>query len=250
MIYTKEMDLSPENTSLPEVQRALQDLALTRADIDAVVIDPDHEVATFLKLFEPDFKSLLDADSGVWEKYTLRRHTTMVLGQYRKYFRDKPLPHLDHPFFETVLALHDIGKPLAIAAGDKRLQHDYTVPIMRAVLGKLDFPARQIDIALAVVHGDTIGHYLKDEEPDMERYVAELEERASHSGLSTEDFLRLSSMFFQIDAGSYTEDADGLRSLDALFSFHPEEGSMTFSPLIEKKMQKLRDAVAAKTKYA
>ncbi|KXK08596.1 MAG: hypothetical protein UZ21_OP11001000586 [Microgenomates bacterium OLB22] len=247
MIYTKEMDLSPENTSLPEVQRALQGMALTRAEIDEVTADPEHDVATFLSLFEADFKSLLDADAGVWEEYTLRRHTAMVLGQYHKYFRGKPLPHLDHPFFETVLALHDIGKPLAIAAGDKRMQHEYTVPMMGIILAQLDFPQNQIDIALAVVHGDTIGHYLKDGEPDMKKYVTELEERATHAGLSVEDFLTLTAIFFQIDAGSYTEDAGGLKSLDALFSFHPDEGRMTFSPRIEEKMQKLRDAIATVT---
>lgn len=243
MIYTKEMDLSPENTSLPEVQRALQGLALSRAEIDEVTASPDHEVATFLSLFERDFKSLLDADSGVWEGYSLRQHTSMVLGQYQKYFQDKTLPHLDHPFFETVLALHDIGKPLAIAAGDKHLQHEYTVPMMRTVLEQLDFPAEQREIALAVIHGDTIGHYLRDAQPDMERYIAELEERAASSGLATDEFLQLCEIFFQIDAGSYTEDAGGLKSLDALFSFHPEDGYMTFSPRIEEKMQKLRDAI-------
>ena len=62
---------------------------------------------------------------------------------------------------------------------------------------------------------------------------------ATQSGIGKDDFFKLLSILYKVDAGSYTEDAGGKRSLDELFSFHPKEGTMSFSPEFHERFKKL-----------
>jgi len=70
---------------------------------------------------------------------------------------DVDIPNL----MKFTVSLHDIGKPRAILAGDKAMQHKYTIPIMAEMMEKLGFSKAETDIALAVVDNDVLGDLLK-----------------------------------------------------------------------------------------
>ena len=62
---------------------------------------------------------------------------------------------------------------------------------------------------------------------------------AEKSGLPVQDFYNLLLMFFKVDAGSYTLDAGGLKSLDFLFVFNHAKLKMDFAHPFKKKIEEL-----------
>jgi len=216
-------------------------LFLSRAELDEVLRSSDYTPKALVALFQKDLGKKFNADSGVREKYSIKRHTLMVLGQFEKYFADRDLPAgIGKDFFRTFLALHDIGKPDAIKkSGDRHNQHRYTVGIMSSILNQLDFSEQEVKIASSLVTEDVIGGYIR------ERYsgktaTEELTKMANEAGLPFYDFLKLILIFYQVDAGSYTEDAGGLKSLDHLFVFDKGKGQMDFSVNVAAKVDQLK----------
>ncbi len=67
---------------------------------------------------------------------------------------------------------------------------------------------------------------------------------ACSSNITLSEYHYLLLTYYMSDAGSYTVDAGGKRSLDHLFIFG--EGRMTFSPDTEWKMQLLRKVLIGK----
>jgi hypothetical protein len=213
-------------------------LSFAREQLDAILQNPEHTPQEVLTLFEKDFGSEFGKDAGVWEGYSLREHTGMVLNQYRKYFYSGELPSgVDKNFMEVLLTLHDIGKPEAIAHGDKYKQHEYTEPVLRNTLGQLGYDEKDIALASAVVDGDAIGEYLKG--GDASRCAQEVMHSADKAGMPVDEFWKLLKVYYQSDAGSYTADAGGKPSLDRLFVFDPQRGSMQFAPETGRKVEQL-----------
>jgi len=177
------------------------------------------------------------ADKGVREGYTLQQHTLMVLGQYDTYFGWKDLPQgTDRGLFRLLLALHDIGTPHAIyETGDKRNQHRYTVEMMQRVLEVVGYAQLDVALALAIVSGDPIGRYLKGRET-ASATCEELVRLVGPTGRGPAEFLDILLTYYQVDAGAYTTDADGIRALDFLFDFDRKNGVMRFSVPIEAKI--------------
>lgn len=216
-------------------------LSFTRTDLDEVLGSLDYTPKALIALFERDIGKKFNADSGVWEKYSVKRHTLMVMGQFEKYFGKSDLPAgISKIFFRVFLALHDIGKSDAIKkTGDRRNQHLYTVGIMGSVLSELGFSEQEIKIALVLVSGDPIGDYIRGKKGG-ERTTEKIAQLADDAGLPFYDFLKLLLVFYQVDAGSYTEDAGGHKSLDHLFVFDKKKGQMNFSPNTAAKIDQLK----------
>lgn len=204
-------------------------LSFTRADVDEVLESQDYTPKALVALFEKDFGKKFAASAHVHEGYTIKRHTLMVMGQFEKYFSETELPaDIDSNFFRVILALHDIGKDDAYRnTGDKHNQHKFTQSIMEPALSQLGFGEQDIRVALALVSGDPIGTYIKHGEG--KRTTERVTQMANDAGLPFYDFLKLLLVFYQVDAGSYTEDAGGLKSLDRLFIFDRKKGEMGFS---------------------
>jgi len=99
-------------------------LSLSKIELDEVLDNPDYTPEALISLFERDLSKEYNADSGVREKYSIKRHTLMVMGQFEKYFGRCELPAgVTKNFFRVFLALHDIGKSRAIKeTGDKHNQ--------------------------------------------------------------------------------------------------------------------------------
>lgn len=60
------------------------------------------------------------------------------------------------------------------------------------------------------------------------------------AGLPVCNFLELLLIYYQVDAGSYTEDAGGIKSLDHLFVFNRAKGWMYFSAIVAVKVDQLK----------
>ncbi len=191
----------------------------------------------------PEFRELMDANAGVYQGYTIEEHTLMVMRQFEKYFADKNLPNLtDTGFFRIMLALHDIGKPIAIRNGDKRLQHGETVPIVRLFLGYLKYDRPMIDLATALLSDDPIGEYFKKEIPlkEVKERLMRMSEAASISSL---ELFRILKIVYMSDAGSYTVDAGGTKSLDHIFAFRPDEREMDFAEPFKTYIAQIEEAL-------
>lgn len=215
---------------------------LIRTGLDAVLTEKAYSPDALIKFFEKRYKADFSADAGVWEGYTLKRHTTMVLSQFDKYFSREPLPaQVDTNFFRVILTLHDIGKPDAIQKEGKHAQHKYTAVKLSSVLDELGYDNDKKNLALSLVNGDCIGEMIKTEE------ITENAKRILHASetanLSPEDFFELLTIYYRSDAGSYTVDAGGFKSLDFLFKIDHAKKRLEFAPPINEKIQKLKNAV-------
>jgi len=196
-----------------------------------------------LRFLSADFDGMYGADAGVWEKYTIGQHTLMVMRQFERYFAWQRLPgDIDINVFRLILALHDIGKPEAIARGDKNMQHVYTVRMVEEFFEALDFPDGYKTLAIALIQEDAIGKYIKGKE-DVAVTSELIKKSAKNSGLDGQDFFSLLTIFYRVDAGSYTEDAGGFKSLDHLFIFDRKKPELKFSPEIAGKIEILQRSV-------
>lgn len=216
-------------------------LSFPRAELDKVLNSSDYAPEALVALFKRDFSSTYSKDKGVREKYTLEKHALMVMRQYEKYFSQRELPAgITNSFFRVFLVLHDIGVPESIKkTGDKHYQHRYTVEIMSSVLNQLDFSEHEVKIAVALVSEDVIGSYIRGRYSGK-KATEELGKMADEAGLPFYDFMKLLLVFYQVDAGSYTEDAGGFKSLDHLFVFDEAKGQMDFSVNVAAKVDQLK----------
>lgn len=71
------------------------------------------------------YKSVFMADAGNWEGYTLGEHTETVLHNFDENYADTVPVQVLAPM-RLALLLHDLGKPAAVAQGEKRNQKNYT----------------------------------------------------------------------------------------------------------------------------
>ena len=225
------------NHSYPEGQASF-----TRKALDAVLNSHEYSPSKLVNFFEKKYHADFAADAGVWEGYTLKQHTTMVLSQFDKYFSKQPLPaETDINFFRVILTLHDIGKPEAIRNGSKHFQHKYTKPKLFATLDELGYTDKEKNIALAIVDGDFIGETIKTGKT-IEN-AKKIIRAAQSTNMPTEEFFNLLTVYYKSDAGSYTRDAGGYESLDYLFIFNQEKITLHFAPPIDEKIQKLKATV-------
>lgn len=191
-------------------------------------------------LLESDFPRIYHQDVGVREGYTLKQHVLMVLRQFEKYFGKKTLPGgVDSDIFRIILALHDVGKPKAIKSGGKHLQHRYTQHYIKKFFHKINIDEHHIALALALTTADTIGHYLRGW-ISITQALQNLLKIAKSSHLNFDDFFDILCIFFKVDAGSYTENAGGIRSLDDLFIFDERMSEIRFAPTIQAKIDALQ----------
>jgi len=216
-------------------------MELTASDLDDVFDNPDHTANDVMKLFYKDYDALYRATTGTIESYSLGRHTRMVLDQYFKYFKGKELPVVNEKFFESLLALHDIGKPLAAIDGDIEKQYEYTVEILNKALPKLGFSESEKVLVICLVDGDPIRKFFYKRDTDINEIVEDIQGRAKTAGLDIKDFWTLLKTYWMVDAGSYTVDAGGNESLDRMFEFEPDDGEMFLAPKIEERLSVLEE---------
>lgn len=207
--------------------------------------DPNRPRQVHLKILaelkkDAYWASQINKPSGLLENYSLQEHTLMVAAQFEKYFADKPLPGgVDRSLFRLIIENHDIGKGDAVLANKSSSQHEYTLPIVTELLERLGYNENEIALAKGLLSGDPLGNYLKGNTRCQDS-AKEVENMREIAKVDPEQFFDLLTILYQIDAGSYTEDAGGFKSLDSLFVFDPKNRRMAFSLETQIKINELK----------
>ena len=231
-----------EKNFQPDPQRAEKTepkFKFTSDDLKEIFKDQEFSPEKLVVLLEKQYPDTYKQGVGVWEGYTLEQHTLMVMRQFEKYFGDKDLSSgIDKNMFRLILALHDVGKPEAISKGGKYLQHEYTQKYIQSLFGHLDIDKKHTDLALVLVSDDPIGKYLTSR-MDATQTKEVIEEMSSKARIPIDEFFELLCTYYKLDAGSYTENAGGFRSLDNLFDFDEENNNLNFAPNVQDRIDQL-----------
>lgn len=175
-------------------------LASPSTDVDSII--------QFLSQ-DPKIKKLYRSRAGNYEVYTIRTHTERVAENYllqTKNFRFETASSVKNvrltPLMKATIALHDIGKPLALAKGSTHLQHQFTLPILEKKLLELGFSLDEIGVAKALVDHDVLGDLAKGIISPEEAYV-KLVRISEKTPFTPNDFYRLQKDFYIADAAAY-----------------------------------------------
>ncbi len=141
----------------------------------------------------------------------------------------------------VAFTLHDIGKPAVIQEGDKNRQHEFTEPIIRRTMNQLRYTDQERELVIAMVAGYPIGECITA--GIIEEDVEDIKKKASRINVSAEQFLKLLTIFYKSDAGSYTVDAGGTQALDDLFDFDREGHQVQLKEQYQQIIDDLRSAV-------
>ena len=169
-----------------------------------------HGSLDYLKNTYPEIAENFAKHSGT-EMGSIESHTKDVLKQWKTQLTSEEFADISNrsgmdveAIMNLALPLHDIGKPQAIASGDKTLQHSFTTPIIEDILQKEGFDQRDIDLATELFNHDMIGSLLQGSSKLTPQQVAdELVKKADKVGMDPSDFAKLQLAFFQADASSY-----------------------------------------------
>jgi hypothetical protein len=218
-------------------------LSFDREDLNKVLNSEEYNPENLIKFLEPDFKDAYESNAGVWEGYTIKEHTLMVMNQFEKYYSDKELPGgVDKGFFRFLLSLHDIGKAEAVKINRIHRQHEFTLEKVGPVFKELGFNEKEKHLFDAIVGADNLGAYLKGSE-NINNTFFEIIKANENTGLALSDFYKLLEIYYKVDAGSYTKDSGGKESLDKLFDFDHENRNLNFSNEVEEKIVPLRKKI-------
>lgn len=178
--------------------------------------------------------------------YTLERHTFLVLSEYEKYFSIHNRPNIDKSVFRLLLAIHDIGKPLANNIGNRHQQYEFTADLLNKHRKELPLSLANFNLIKNIVTFDPIGLFLQNQ-LDLHSTVSQIEKRAKQSNFQRQDFFDILCVYYQSDVASYTKDAGGFAFLERLFTYKNNEkiydkadGLLKFSPKIEIDFLKLK----------
>lgn len=181
-------------------------------------------------------KALFEADAGVWEGYSIQTHTRMVFNVFENFQLNNIPEEISLKLMRTLVAVHDIGKPLALKAhGNVLRQHEYTSPLVQKVLIELGFNAKEINLGLAIIKQDFLGNLFRgiDNLETVAQQITDVSKKNTH--LNPNTFLKILKIYYMSDAGAYTSQAGkGVTdyapdSLGRIFAFNPENKTMEFS---------------------
>lgn len=159
---------------------------------------------------DAQLKELFKASAGVWEGYSIKQHTLMVFDVFAEQFTHYQTHYKfrvpsDVRLFQTLkfaIALHDIGKPYSIEAGNKNRQHEFTVPIVEKALAHFGFSVNEAKLAKALIGNDIMSDLVKGE-IDAPTAKLKLATVAETVGIPLVDYVPLQFLFYTIDAASY-----------------------------------------------
>lgn len=131
-------------------------------------------------------------------------HVIDVFNQYLKEKKRYVLNPLLIDILPITIALHDIGKPLAIQNGNRDSQHLYTIPMLETLLKKHHFSRRQIETSKALIMYTGFGDLAKNQKNSFE-VAKDIYQISESLGLSSRDFYIAKKLFYTADAGAYSQ---------------------------------------------
>lgn len=184
-------------------------------------------------------KMELESPASTGFTYSLGRHVEMLLCLYKKFYEPYPLPgDTKKSLFILIMALHDIGKPQAIREDQKNREHEYTLYVIASFFNRMGYSKKDLKLAAALINGDSLGKYMQG--ADAGQTALKIKENARKAGMSTKDFFELLTIYYKIDAGSYTTYAGSTGNLNHVFEFDEENLEIQFTEKYEGKYQKLK----------
>lgn len=206
--------------------------------MDEAMSLPGRSPSVVLDVLEADFGQELNSNLG-----SLREHLSIALEQFHQYVSPRDLPEaVDMQLMELIIALHDMGKPKAMAEGYIDKHQQYSSDIAGSVLSQLGYTKDQAKIATALIKDDPLGKFLNPEISTDDITAAGMIINGAHeAGISLEDYWKLKQLYYKIDASSYTVNAGGgnWSPLNEIFLFDPDKKSIEFSPLALNRIQEL-----------
>ena len=177
-----------------------------------------------------------------FEDQTLEMHTLKVINNFLTQFGGKQSFFERDKDFLLLLALHDIGKPGAFAAGDRNLQGLKSLQIIDQI--KTIFPVSSaiLEKIKIIINGDIIGCYLNPFYAEsLERTVAKYRKTCLNLRTDHSLFWQTLVIYYQCDAFAYLNlrrkifvfGADGQAEWDAT------QTRLLFKPELEKMFLKL-----------
>jgi hypothetical protein len=160
---------------------------------------------------DPKIKNLLGKETGTDEGAdTIVKHSFDLYDNFYEQLPHSPIGSINTPenidvpnLIKFIVALHDIGKPLALEkTGETDRQHEFTIPIMEKMMRRLGFNEPEIDLSKAIVGNDIMGEFFMQLLTPKQAHD-ELEVLASRTTLNPRDFFSAQSFFYTIDAASY-----------------------------------------------
>lgn len=169
-------------------------------------LDSDALVETLNSV--PEIAQLFSAYSG---RLSIRVHTKLVLEQYKAQasYLKKPLESLNtsmnvEKFMRLLLAVHDLGKGLAMVSGNSGKQEEYNPPLAQKLFLGLGFSEKEANLAKALLSTDALGE-LAQGKIDEQKAQEALTLASQHTGLTPQQFYHLQMALFTADASSYTK---------------------------------------------
>lgn len=168
---------------------------------------------SLIRKFGKEMEELLEGDTGVSEGYTNVQHiwrVTQIFNEQKKCLNWKDLKTdlinqgIRNPeyFMGVTLAMHDIGKPLAVKAGDKSKQHEYTIPLLQKYMLALGFTQKEVNFATSIVDHEIFGDLLR-KRTSIESEVLHIQKLNADAGVDACVFYPIQEMFYASDAGAY-----------------------------------------------
>jgi hypothetical protein len=209
----------------------------------------------------PRLKALYAKPAKPGAGYSLYWHTLTVMEQFEQYFYGDRFPSEYRNRFLLMLALHDIGKP---ETGKDKDQYAPTEQVLGEVLPWLPVSESDANLLKALILGDAssrdpLGRYIQFRNDPVRKISVRdaagmIEKSREMSAIPMPDFFRLLTVYYQVDAGSYTRDA-GLvdySDIDSIFftsansgekGFDDKKNRMAFAPGVTTYFDALETAV-------
>lgn len=159
--------------------------------------------------------------------YKLKDHVMLVLSEFDKYFSDNNFTGIiSKDKFKLFLAIHDIGKPIAESIGNRNDQYKYSLEIFHKIKHDLNLNDLENRVFLSLLSSDPIGKYFQ-KTLFLEEAKELIKVLANQNSINLDELFYLLTVYYQVDAGSYTEDAGGIKYLEHIFEY--ENGKKVFS---------------------
>jgi len=187
------------------------------------------------------YSAIFESDAGNWEGFTLGEHTETVLRNFDENFADIIPVEFLAPM-RLILLVHDLGKPAAVARGEKNRQKEYSAIQAADFLNKLGINNNYKDLILAIIGEGSNLTFQCQLRPDDEtvsnkmrnfaiksvgNYLASKDVRESQTGA----FIEMCKILQLCDGGAYTSMAITRRNGKGHFRNAPSFNNSFSAPI-------------------
>jgi hypothetical protein len=196
------------------------DLPLARRLNETMAIDsPEILIRVLKEEYDPilirgrsmSLAEIFRGPSGAKEGYNLERHTLLgyrQMGELISKFKWSEIqdpPNVDvKKTVRFAYALHDSGKPLAFELKSPDMHEELSAEILAQVMTRAGFSKFEIDLGKALIGNDAIGLMIRGQKSVQEAFE-QLVEFSKRTNLTPEEFFKVQSFYYAVDASSYPE---------------------------------------------